>query len=307
MPNDLDAHDTILVVDDCTDELGMVVDALGHTRMTALTATSGSAALKLMEKVTPQLVVLDAVMPGLDGFETCRRLKREKRFAHLPVIFMTGLKDKEHVVQGLEAGGVDYITKPVNIDELLARIRVHIRNARMAHGARAALDATGRFLLATDREGQARWCTPQGATLLAETLGMVDTGDLKLPSAVVSQLGTLIAKGTVGAMQPILGGVGDVAVSYLGQSGGDEFLFRLGDDSVHGEERTLIREFGLTARESEVLTWIMRGKSNNEISEILAISPRTVNKHLERVFEKLGVESRAAASSVALRIIAAQK
>jgi len=306
MLNELGAHDTILVVDDCRDELGMVVDALGHTKVTALTANSGLAALSLVERITPQLVVMDAVMPGMDGFETCRRLKREKRFAHLPVIFMTGLKDKEHVIKGLEAGGVDYITKPVNIDELLARIRVHVRNARVAQGAGAALDASGRYLLATDSVGEARWCTPQGATLLANALTALDTADVKLPGAVVAQLRTLITDGAVGTSQPIVGGIGQVAISFLGQSGADEFLFRIGDESGAAEERAFIREFGLTAREAEVLTWITRGKSNNEISEILAISPRTVNKHLERVFVKLGVENRAAASSVALRALTMQ-
>jgi DNA-binding response OmpR family regulator/DNA-binding CsgD family transcriptional regulator len=306
MLNELGAHDTILVVDDCRDELGMVVDALDHIRVTALTASSGSAALTLMERVTPQLVVMDAVMPGMDGFETCRRLKRERRFAHLPVIFMTGLRDKEHVIKGLEAGGVDYITKPVNIDELLARIRVHIRNARAAQGAGAALDASGRYLLATDSAGEARWCTPQGATLLASTLSAVEAADVKLPPALSSQLRALIKDGTPGTSRPISGGIGQVSISFLGQSGADEFLFRIGDESGAVEERAFIREFGLTAREAEVLTWITRGKSNNEISKILVISPRTVNKHLERVFVKLGVENRAAASSVALRALTMQ-
>src|ERR1700760_575834 len=102
MLSELGSKDTILVVDDCSDQLGMLVTALEHTKVTALTATSGSEALDLVESVTPQLVVMDAMMPGLDGFETCRRLKREKRFAHLPVIFMTGLKDSEHVGMGLE-------------------------------------------------------------------------------------------------------------------------------------------------------------------------------------------------------------
>jgi DNA-binding response OmpR family regulator/DNA-binding CsgD family transcriptional regulator len=305
MPSELGLHDTILVVDDCRDELGMVVDALGQTKVTALTADSGQAALNLMESVTPQLIVMDAVMPGMDGFETCRRLKRQKRFAHLPVIFMTGLKDKEHVLRGLEVGGVDYITKPVDVDELLARIRVHIGNARAAHGANAALDASGRYLLATDAEGQARWCTSQATTLLADALMVADTVDVKLPADVAAQLRDLIVNRAVDMTNPLRGGTGGVSVSFVGQSGADEFLFRLGSGAAPSEQSLLMAEFELTAREAEVLTWIARGKSNNEISEILTISPRTVNKHLERVFVKLGVENRSAASSVALRTLAA--
>jgi DNA-binding response OmpR family regulator/DNA-binding CsgD family transcriptional regulator len=303
MLSKLSAQDTILIVDDCSDELSMLVHALKPTQATALTATSGSAALSLMESVTPQLVVMDAVMPGIDGFETCRRLKREKRFAHLPVIFMTGLKETHHVLKGLEAGGVDYITKPVNIDELLARIRVHIANARVAQGTSVALDTSGRYLLATDGQGQARWCTPQGATLLSNALSIADTAEIKLPASVAAQLCDLIEAGEVGIPQPVVSGEAqEIVVSYLGQNGANEFLFRLGGEAP-GED-ALGRDFGLTAREAEVLTWITRGKSNREISEILAISPRTVNKHLERVFVKLGVENRAAASSVAMRALA---
>ncbi len=80
---------------------------------------------------------------------------------------MTGLSDTDDIVKGLEAGGVDYVTKPIIPDELLARIRVHLANARMTHSARTALDAFGRFLLATNRTGHVLWCTPQAVKLLS--------------------------------------------------------------------------------------------------------------------------------------------
>ena len=126
------------------------------------------ARCELLDQITPDLVLMDAVMPGMSGFESCRRIKREKMLAQLPVIFMTGLSETEHVVEGLAAGGVDYVTKPIVVDELLARIRVHLANARAAQGAGAALDASGRFLLATDRAGRLLWCTPKAKQLLAE-------------------------------------------------------------------------------------------------------------------------------------------
>ena len=113
---------------------------------------------------------MDAVMPGINGFETCRRMKRDKMLAHLPVIFMTGLTETETRVEGLAAGGVDYVTKPIVVDELLARIRVHLANARVAHGTRAALDATGRFLLATDRARPAAVVHAQGAAVAGRVL-----------------------------------------------------------------------------------------------------------------------------------------
>src|ERR1700749_356729 len=147
----------VLVVDDSPDTLSLLTDAIEEAGMTALVARQGDDALAIVEKVTPDVVLMDAVMPGTDGFETCRRLKQNKAFAHVPVIFMTGLTDTDHIIEGLEAGGVDYVTKPIVPGELLARIRVHLANARMAHSARAALDAFGRFLLAASHSGRVLW------------------------------------------------------------------------------------------------------------------------------------------------------
>jgi len=174
----------VMLVDDSQDELGLLVDAMEQAGFTAFAATSGEAALSLLDRIVPNLMVLDAVMPGLGGFETCRRIKSETRFAHLPVIFMTGLKAPEDVLRGLESGGVDYVTKPVNMAELLARVRIHIANGRVALGARVALDATGRYLLATDGRGQARWSTPQAGNVLAAAFDDLNIADLRLPEAL---------------------------------------------------------------------------------------------------------------------------
>src|SRR6266849_4733335 len=133
-------RDTLLVVDDTPETLGFLTDTLDGAGFTVLIATDGASALELVDQITPDLVLMDAVMPGLDGFETCRRLKNEKLLTHLPVIFMTGLSETEDVVRGLAAGGIDYVTKPIVIDELLARIRVHLVFARIPSSALALLD-----------------------------------------------------------------------------------------------------------------------------------------------------------------------
>src|SRR5450631_1984074 len=115
-------RDIVLVVDDSPEALGFLTSALEQANITALVAIDGATALDLLKNITPDLVLLDAIMPGLDGFEICRRLKANKATAHLPVIFMTGLSETQHVIEGLNAGGVDYVTKPIVIEELLARI-----------------------------------------------------------------------------------------------------------------------------------------------------------------------------------------
>jgi DNA-binding response OmpR family regulator len=296
-------RDTILVVDDTPETLGFLTDTLDDAGFTVLIATDGDSALALVDQITPDLVLMDALMPGMDGFETCRRLKNEKLLSHVPVVFMTGLSETEHVVQGLAAGGVDYVTKPIIVEELLARIRVHLTNARIAHGTRVALDATGRFLLATDQTGRLLWCTPKAKQLLAELFPTTLTQGASLPPAILEQLKQLRQPAAKSSARLEVGNR-RIELSFLSSIGPEELLFRLAEITAGGDEQLLQQTLQLTSREAEVLLWISRGKSNREIGEILNISPRTVNKHLEQVFVKLGVENRASATARAVRALA---
>jgi DNA-binding response OmpR family regulator len=297
-------RDTVLVVDDAPDSLGFLTDMLDGAGYTVLIATDGESALRLVDQITPDLVLMDAMMPGLDGFETCRRLKQKGPVAHLPVIFMTGLSETEHVVQGLAAGGVDYVTKPIVVEELLARMRVHLNNARVAQGPNAALDASGRFLIAMDAQGRLKWCTPKARALL-QSLWPSDGAQLpELPEAVVRQMLSLRQEtGSQGASCQVEVNGMQLECAMLSPIGPDELLFRLSEKRAGDEELVLQQQLGMTQREAEVLLWLSRGKSNREIGQILGISPRTVNKHLEQIFIKLGVENRASAAARAVRLL----
>jgi DNA-binding response OmpR family regulator/DNA-binding CsgD family transcriptional regulator len=280
-------RDTILVVDDTPDNLGLLTDALEAAQLTVLVATDGQSAIKLLAHVTPDMILMDAMMPGMDGFETCRLIKADPALSHLPVIFMTGLSDTAHVVAGLGGGGVDYVAKPIVIDELLARIRVHLANARIANRTRIALDATGRFLLAATEAGRLIWCTPQAEKRLSKAVPGFSASEFLVPR------GMRIAYGNR-----------TLEFTFLSKTGADELLYRL-TESGGGQEEAFIRDYlSLTTREAEVLIWIARGKSNRDISDILGISPRTVNKHLEQIFTKLGVENRASAAALAVGALA---
>ena len=296
-----DRRDTVLVVDDTPESLGFLTDMLDGAGYTVLIATDGDSALRLVDQITPDLVLMDAIMPGLDGFETCRRLKQKAPISHMPVIFMTGLSETEHVVNGLAAGGVDYVTKPIVVEELLARMKVHLANSRVALGPNAALDAAGRFLLATDTRGNIRWCTPKARELLQE-LWSTDAGaEAVLPEPVLRRM--LALRHEAGSQCEVdLGGV-LLECAMLSPIGPDELLFRLSEKRSGDDTSALQQHLGLTARESEVLLWLSRGKSNREMGQILGISPRTVNKHLEQVFIKLGVENRASAAARAVRLL----
>ena len=291
-------RDVALVVDDSPETLRLLTDALDGAGMTVMVALDGASAMRIVDQITPDIVLLDAVMPGLDGFETCRRLKRDAELANVPVIFMTGLAETEHIVRGLEAGGVDYVTKPIVIEEMLARIRVHLGNARLTQSARAALDVSGRFLFAVNRQGHILWATPQAQKLLADHHG-AQADDLVLPPSLLQWLEQAKGRGSAKSQAASLPDNPQLRIYYMGETAPNEFLLRLSKEGGTALPPEFTSELGLTTREGEVLAWLSKGKTNRDIAQILGLSPRTVDKHLEQIYAKLGVENRTAAAAIA--------
>lgn len=299
-------RDTILVVDDNPDSLRFLVDTLDAEGMTVLIARGGEATLELLGEVQPDLILMDAVMPGISGIETTRAIKRAPATAHIPVIFLTGLNDPEHVVAALGTGGVDYVRKPIVVEELLARIRVHLANARRAHRARIALEFAGRSLAALGADGALAWSTPQADSLFIA----IDPGwtpeSAALPEDLREPVAALIASDPVQpatTLRANLRGM-EIDLVLLESERPGEVLVKITEVREDGKIAALQKQAGLTRREAEVLLWVSYGKTNKTISEILGISPRTVNKHLEQVFRKIGVETRAAATAIAVRLMA---
>jgi len=294
-------RDVALVVDDSPETLRLLTDALDGAGMTVMVAMDGAAAMRIVDQITPDIILLDAVMPGMDGFETCQRLKRDAGLSNVPVIFMTGLAETEHIVRGLEAGGVDYVTKPIVIEEMLARIRVHLANARLTQSARAALDVSGRFLLAVNGQGKLMWATPQAQKLLSSVLAADSDDGLLLPPAMQQWLAQ-VQKGKAGSKTSAMASFPNdeqLRLQYMGTLGANEFLLRLAKDSSTDTPAEFSSALGLTSREGEVLSWLSKGKTNRDIAQILGLSPRTVDKHLEQIYSKLGVENRTAAAAIA--------
>ncbi len=308
MSEPVKARDIVLVVDDSPETLGFLTDALEKFGATVLVATEGAQALDIAERITPDIVLMDAVMPGMDGFETTRRMKRNAALAHVPVIFMTGLSETENIVEGLESGGVDYVTKPIVLDVLFARIRVHLANARTAQSARHALDTAGRTLLAAGRDGEILWCTPQAVKLIEEALPGWDGAALPEPLRSwlrgIGLRGVAKARGTVPAPPTIaIDEARRLIFSLLSATSESEILFRISIDGTDAQTAVLRKLYAVTVREAEVLLWVAQGKSNRDIAEILGLSPRTVNKHLETIYQKLGVENRASAAIAAVKAL----
>lgn len=291
-------RDVALVVDDSPETLRLLTDALDGAGMTVMVALDGAAAMRIVDQITPDIVLLDAVMPGIDGFETCRRLKRDAGLANVPVIFMTGLAETEHIVRGLEAGGVDYVTKPIVIEEMLARIRVHLGNARLTQSARTALDVSGRFLFAVNRQGNVLWATPQAQKLMSDHQG-AQADDFVLSPSLLQWLEQARVKGSAKSQGASLPENPQLRLYYIGETAPNEFLLRLSRESGTALPPEFTSELGLTTREGEVLAWLSKGKTNRDIAQILGLSPRTVDKHLEQIYAKLGVENRTAAAAIA--------
>lgn len=127
---------TILIVDDNPKNLSVIDKYLKAHRFKTLIASKGELALKRVKYGHPDLILLDVMMPGIDGFETCRRLKADEQTRDVPVIFMTALTDTEYKVKGFEVGAVDYITKPFQQKEVLARVTTHLRIRRLTQSLR---------------------------------------------------------------------------------------------------------------------------------------------------------------------------
>jgi CheY-like chemotaxis protein/DNA-binding CsgD family transcriptional regulator len=308
--------DLVLIVDDVPDNLAVLHDALDESGYTVLVATSGEQALQRAAQARPDIVLLDAMMPGIDGFEVARRLKADAATAHIPIVFMTGLTETEHLVAALEAGGVDYVTKPIKPKEVLARMNVHLQGARRARQAaqqagqaRNALDAFG-YASFTVRmpEGKIIWQTVLARDLLQRYCA---TSAPATPPAVLEWLLRHLPDAQQRQIEPpvlsIPQGTNSLSLRLHQQTGhdddGDDWLIIMREVSDTAVIEAMSLSLKLTAREAEVLYWVVKGKTNKDIGEILGSSPATAKKHLERVYVKLGVETRTAAAGVAMKRI----
>jgi DNA-binding response OmpR family regulator/DNA-binding CsgD family transcriptional regulator len=328
--------DVVLIVDDVPDNLAVLHDALDESGYTVLVATAGEAALQRAAQALPDIVLLDAMMPGMDGFEVARRLKANPLTAHIPIIFMTGLTETEYLVAALEAGGVDYVTKPIKPKEVLARMNVHLQGARRAKQearqagqARNALDAFGYASITVRvRDGKLMWQTALARELLRDYFGaasgqppnvplsfapppVMDWLRQHLPGAEALARQQLepprlnIDKGSRRLSFRLHQQTGDNVSPVEESSGataleGSDWLIIMREVNDAAVIEAMSLSFKLTTREAEVLYWVIKGKTNKDIGDILGSSPATAKKHLERIYVKMGVETRTAAAGMAM-------
>jgi sigma-B regulation protein RsbU (phosphoserine phosphatase) len=141
MSNNQKDHESLLLVDDNPTNLQVLYQTLETTGCKLLVAKNGETALSIAQKASPDLILLDIMMPGIDGFEVCRRLKANPATAAIPIIFLSALTDTKDKVQGLQLGAVDYVSKPFQPDEVIARVNTHLTIHRLKREVEKKKDA----------------------------------------------------------------------------------------------------------------------------------------------------------------------
>jgi len=297
-----------MIVDDTPGNLALLSDTLSEAGYRVLVATDGLSALEQIAYLKPDIILLDVMMPGIDGFETCSRLKSSPETVDIPILFMTALNELSDLLRGFGEGAVDYIVKPIRPPEVLVRVDVQLTQIRNLQRAERALTNSPFSALATDPYGNITWLTPCGALWLDEFLhkhaltGKPEVG-LPLPKPMLEwfRLRLELAEKSDGkTFESYRAGAGFSAKITPCHNTG-EYLLVLEKHSGEWDLDSVRNSLGLTFREAEILMWISRGKTNKEVGLILNSSPRTINKHLEHIFEKLGVVTRAAAVSIVLQ------
>jgi DNA-binding response OmpR family regulator/DNA-binding CsgD family transcriptional regulator len=315
-PLERGSGELVLIVDDVPDNLSLLHDALDEAGHTVLVARDGPSAIARARQARPDIVLLDALMPGMDGFEVARRLKADPSTATIPIIFMTALTETEHVVAAFGAGGVDYVTKPIEPRQVLARIAAHTQTARAQRQARNALDAFGHAtLVVRPADGRLVWQTALARTLLREHFGSEGSS---APVPLIDWVRREVASAAAGApAQPLVSARGPRRLTLELHSMTSDAETDDGADAAEAAEwlivasetddgavfDALMQGWRLTLREAEVLYWVAKGKTNRDVGDILAMSPRTVTKHMEHILQKLGVETRTAAAAKVARVV----
>ena len=316
-PTDVPARSQVLIVDDSPANLGVLRELLEEQGFYVLMATSGERALKGLADMGPDLILLDVNMPGLDGYETCRRLKADPRWRETPVLFLTARDEATDKLRGFEAGGVDYITKPLHAEEVLARVRAHLQirslqrtlaeqNALLQTAMTKRMEAEAqlqqsldRAVLVVDTDGEMGFCTHLARGLLKRYFPRhADAGVLPPPLlgwlAEGPQAGRWTTESAGNRLEVQCFAPGDLG-AYL--------VLVLEERTVGVHSSEPLTHLGLTTSEADVLYWAAHGKSNQEVAIILNKTLTTVKKHVANLVEKMGVETRMMAALQAAEIL----
>ncbi|WP_438479553.1 response regulator [Oleiharenicola lentus] len=294
----------VFLIDDVPANLGVLGEVFTQAGAKVFVAQSGASALARLSTVQPDLILLDVSMPGMDGFAVCRHLKTESAWRDTPVIFITALNEVSDRLTGFIAGGVDYIVKPFQTEEVLARASTHLRLRTLQRELAAQAAAVQAKNEELEREIQRRLATELAirrsldrAVLVAARNGTIrfcsDRAALLLKSFFPH-----CAPGCVPAILLAGHATPGLRVQRSSRDDTDEIVWMLEAAPPPATPQRL-EPLGLTPREAEILFWVAHGKTNSEIGIILGMAENTVKKHVYNILPKVGVETRIAAALLA--------
>lgn len=313
-----DAESTVLLVDDNIADLALLVDKLLALGFQLMVAENGESALERVCYRTPDIILLDVRMPGIDGYETCRRLKAKPKTAEIPVIFLSALTDTDDKVQGFSAGGVDFIAKPMDFTEVLLRVRTQLALSRLQRElAQSNALLEQRVAERTVRLEAEIVRSAESEAEKVTLLELVRSQNIQLQALsnwLLTQQSdgrTALAQDMDGQMMPNLARMGALLEALIGQVEEGRIRRQLENveqlrtriqNFVQGVTATLLQptpaQFRLEANlllrvsEREVLLLMVRQHSMDEIARILEITPATVRTYRYRMMQKKDVAVR---------------
>jgi DNA-binding response OmpR family regulator len=292
---------TILIIDDNITNLKTVLSHLDAYSFEIITARDGKSGLERAESEHPNLILLDVQMPGLDGFETCHRLKANPQTQRIPVIFMTVASETAAKVRGLEAGAVDYITKPFEAAELLARVKTHLALYQLQEDLESAVQERTAALQAEIRQREQLWQTihqqneqfrvftklfleNQQHSSIRFALNQHFRHNLQMLNSLIDQIDAAPENAANSQQTQQMRQI----VEHM-QKQMESFIVTLNQEQEKRD--TLLKNplLQLSSREREVTQLLTEGKSTSDIAYLLTIAPGTVSTYRRRIMEKLEV------------------
>ncbi|MEN8210365.1 MAG: response regulator [Thermodesulfobacteriota bacterium] len=258
----------IMIVDDSPASLKLLTDILASQGFDVRQALNGQMALEAVKQQLPDLIILDIRMPEMDGLEVCRQLQNDGDTRKVPVIFISGLSDSDDKIQAFEAGGLDYITKPFQEAEVLARVKLHLALSRMKQGLEKLVQRRTIKL-------------EESNTALKVLLEHRRSERQKFEESVITHINSLV--------MPYLKRLKESHLDQQQEALADVIESNLDEITSQFSGELYARAAGLTRREMEVAALIKIGKTNMEMADLLYISEHAVSFHRQNLRKKLGL------------------